>query len=56
MKKDTRKVIFGLWEYPFMLRKINRLLKPYGLKLFATHNPQAWGDQIQIELVEKEEE
>lgn len=39
---------FGLWEYPQMLNKINRLLAPHGIRLKAKTNYREWGDQILI--------
>ena len=42
---------FGLIDYT-MLPKLNRILKPYGLKLSTRSIPSQWGDQVEIKITE----
>ena len=41
------KSAFGLFDYT-MLPKLNRLLKPHGLRLKQRSNRRSWGDQVEI--------
>jgi hypothetical protein len=48
---EMRKV-FGLWgEYPEMKNNINKLLKPYNIRL-KIKSSRDWGDQLEISVVE----
>jgi len=41
------KPAFGLFD-DRMIPKINRLLKPYDLKLKVKSNRRKWGDQVEV--------
>jgi hypothetical protein len=41
------KPAFGLFDYT-MLPKLNRILKPFGLRLKQRSNSRQWGDQVEI--------
>jgi hypothetical protein len=50
MTKKATATAFGLWgDYPSMPRKINKLLKPFGLKLKVKSNRE-WGDQVEVSI------
>ena len=51
--KRNPKPAFGLFDYR-MIPKINRLLKPFGLRLKVKRNYRSWGDQVEV-TVEKTE-
>jgi hypothetical protein len=40
----------GLFEYPSSIAAVNRLLKPYGLKLRSKSNYKNWGDALWLRL------
>lgn len=40
---------FGLWsDYPQMLNKINKMLRPLGARLRSKTNREEWGDQVKV--------
>jgi hypothetical protein len=41
------KPAFGLLDYT-MIPKINRILKPFGIRLKVHSNSRQWGDQVEI--------
>ena len=47
--KRNPDAVFGLFDHS-MLPKINRLLKPYGLRLSIRSCYAEWGDQVEISV------
>jgi hypothetical protein len=41
----------GLMEYPDIFNLLNRLLKPYGLRVVYYSNYREYGDQIWVKVV-----
>ena len=46
-------VFIRLWDYPHNVNALNRLLKPYGIRIKDRGNYKKWGDTsiVSIQLV-----